>query len=445
MLRPLSPLRRDLKSVSADGAAFSVMVGVGESYLGAFALALGFSDVTAGLLGTIPLVLGATLQLISPWAVRRMRTNKGWVVLCAGLQAASFVPLVIAALMGSVPPWVLFAVATIYWGAGMAAGPAWNTWMESLIPRRIRAVYLSSRARVVQFGVIVGLATGGLLLQWGTNLNRPMLMFAVLFGIAGLCRLLSTQFLTQQREPARATENHRIVPVTEIFSRFRHGNDAKLLGYLVVAQVAVMISAPFFTPFMLSQVKFSYVQFLALLGASFLGKMLVYPAVGRLAKRIGPLRLLWIGAVAVAPLSALWLVSDSFWYLLPLQVASGVAWAMYELASVLLFFETIHPEERTSLLTLFNFANCLAMVGGSLVGGWLLKWLGQGPEAYLVIFALSTVARFLTLAIIPRAKVPHTIPKTVVMRPLSVRPSAGSIDRPVVATLESGNSAPRSR
>ena len=41
MTRPSSQLRRDLRAMLGDGVSFSVMVGVGESYLPAFALALG--------------------------------------------------------------------------------------------------------------------------------------------------------------------------------------------------------------------------------------------------------------------------------------------------------------------------------------------------------------------------------------------------------------------
>ena len=40
---------------------------------------------------------------------------------------------------------------------------------------------------------------------------------------------------------------------------------------------------------------------------------------------------------------------------------AGAAWGAYELALVLLFFETIPEAERTSLLTLYNVANSAAL------------------------------------------------------------------------------------
>ena len=76
-------LRRDLRAIIGDGVAFSVMVGAGESYIPAFALAAGLGEITAGLVATLPMLVGAAFQLVSPAAVRRLGSQRRWVVLCA--------------------------------------------------------------------------------------------------------------------------------------------------------------------------------------------------------------------------------------------------------------------------------------------------------------------------------------------------------------------------
>jgi MFS family permease len=124
---------------------FSVMVGAGETYFPAFALALGVDKVTAGLVATVPMLLGAALQLVSPWAVRRLGSNGRWVAWTAVAQAASFVPLIVAAALGAIPTLLLFAVVSMYWAAGFASGPAWTTWIETLVPARIRERYFARR------------------------------------------------------------------------------------------------------------------------------------------------------------------------------------------------------------------------------------------------------------------------------------------------------------
>ena len=43
-----------------DAAAYSVMVGCGETYLPAFALALGLGPIVAGMVASVPLLVGAS-------------------------------------------------------------------------------------------------------------------------------------------------------------------------------------------------------------------------------------------------------------------------------------------------------------------------------------------------------------------------------------------------
>src|SRR6516165_9799517 len=134
-------LRKNLRNSLSDGAAFSVMVGIGETYFPAFVLALGMGEIAAGLVASVPLLVGAVLQLVSPAAVAWLGSNRRWVVACVVIQAASFVPLVAAGLWGHMPVIGVFAAVSLYWAAGLGAGPAWNTWMETVVPFRVRAPF----------------------------------------------------------------------------------------------------------------------------------------------------------------------------------------------------------------------------------------------------------------------------------------------------------------
>ena len=109
-------LHRNMRASLGDGAAWSVMVGCGETFLPAFALAAGIGEVAAGLVATVPLLIGATLQLLAPAGMRRLGSHRRWVVLCAALQGASFLPLVVAAAIHRVPAALVFLAAGMYWG-----------------------------------------------------------------------------------------------------------------------------------------------------------------------------------------------------------------------------------------------------------------------------------------------------------------------------------------
>jgi MFS family permease len=195
------------------------------------------------------------------------------------------------------------------------------------------------------------------------------------------------------------------------------------------------MAGPFFTPFMLKKLEFSYAELVALFSMAFLSKVASLPLWGRVAKQIGARHLLSIGGIAIAPLSAGWLVSQNFAWLGFLQVIGGIAWAAYELAFFLLFFESIAEEERTSVLTIYNLLNTLAWVGGSLLGGALLLAFNTSLQGYLVVFGLSSVGRLVALIFL--ARIPRLIVDSdeLAVRTVAVRPGAASLDTPVLASL----------
>lgn len=415
------------------------MVGLGESYLPAFALALGMGEVVSGLVASVPMMAGALLQLASPFAVRKLGSHRRWVICCATCQALSFVPLVIAALMGRLPGFWVFAIATLYWGAGLATGPAWNTWMEGLIPRTIRPRFFAYRTRMTQIGLVTGLLAGGMALQFGKSHGQPLAAFALLFSIACASRCLSALFLARQSEPPPCPARLQGIDTAQVLRRFRSGGGSGILFYLLAVQAAVWLSGPFFTPYMLKKLHLSYSSFAILTAAAVTAKVISLPFFGRFAQRSGTKKLLWIGGLGIVPLSGLWLVSDNFYYLMALQIVGGVAWAAYELAMFLLFFETIDARERTGVLTIYNLGNALATVGGSLIGWAFLVSMGETQQAFLTLFLLSSFCRVGALVLLARVTgvldvvVRHAVP--VVMRIVSVNPAMGSIDRPILSSI----------
>jgi MFS family permease len=341
-------LRADLRAMLGDGLAFSFMVGIGESFVAPFALALGFGDATAGLVVTAPMLAGALLQLVTPSAVGILGSHKRWVVLCAALQAASFLPLVAGALLGHIAIELLYLTVSFYWGMGMATSPAWNTWAGTLVPPSRRARFFARRARWSQASLLAGLTGGGLLLELGATRGEPVGIYAVVFGAALLARGLSARFLGLQSEPRPVPLGETRISPRAIRNHMRVGGHARLLAYLLVFQSSVWIAAPYFTPFMLGPLGLDYLEFTALTGSAFLARIVALPALGRLAHRGGTRRLLWLGSLGIVPLPSLWLVSDSLVWLFALQLVSGVAWAAFELATLLSFFEHIPQYSRSS-------------------------------------------------------------------------------------------------
>jgi MFS family permease len=389
--------------ITGDQAASSLMVGIGENYFPAFVLAMSSNQLACGLVISVPVVMGAMLQMLAPAALTRLGSYRRWVCACALVQALSFLPLVLAAMYGAMPVTLIFAVVALYWAAGMAAGPAWTSWVETLIPQRVRARYFAWRTRIGQAGTLLAFAAGGALLQWGVPRGYGAALFAVLFALAALARLAAAWFLASQREPLAPRETRP--QWRKWIGCLREDGNGPLFAYLLVVQAAAQISGPYFTPYMLRQLHFSYWDYMLLIATAYLAKIGCLPAFGRLAERYGAHRLLWLGGAAIVPMSALWAVSDRFLYLLGVQVLSGAGWAAYELATLLLTFEKMPTQRRVSLLTVYNLTSAVAILLGSLFGGLLLTGLGQTHDAYLALFLISSVIRAVPLPLL--LKVPR--------------------------------------
>lgn len=425
------------------------MVGLGETNFPLFALALGKTQATAGLVATVPQLAGALLQLCAPWGVERIGSPRRWIMLCATIQFLSFGPMVVAAMLGAMPTWMLFAVASLYWAVNLGAAPAWNTWIGALFPRRIRSHYFGWRSRVYQSAILGALIVGGLVLALGDSGRAHSLLgadvapgfgimasFAVVFALAGLSRLWSVWFLKHQSEAPRLdVSQHKRIHPWEFLKRLRAGPDGRVLGAMVLMTMSVQVAQPFFVPYMSRQLGFTDSAVLAMIAASFAAKSISAPFWGAYARRHGARRLFTLGAIGIVPLSLLWMASGSFWYLLALQGLTGALFGAFELGFFFLSLEAIRDEERTSMLAIYLVLNSFAAAAGSLIGKAMLEAVPTAMTAYMAIFAISAFLRLLSLGSVRRITVDVAAPASIATVPLALRPSAGSIEAPEPGTM----------
>ena len=429
-------LRNDLVAGHLEGAAFGGMVGLGETYLPAFALAVGLGEITAGMVASVPLLAGGLMQAFSPLAIRRLGSHKRWVLACALAQTLSFAPLVLAAITGRISAAGILVAAAVYWGTGLATGPAWNTWMGNLVPRPVRARFFARRTSISQLTVLIGLLLGGGLLQWANSRDAVPQAFSVLFVAAAICRLVSLGLLAIQREPRGSRNLMPAVAIGRIWSQVRQAGSGRLVLYLVVVQGAVQFAGPYFTPFMFRWLHLSYTGYVILIATAFLAKVVTLSVWGNLAHRVGAARLLWIGGIGITPVSAMWIASDDFFWLIFIQAVAGVFWGAYELGFFLMFFEAIPEDERTGVLTFYNLANSTTWVLGSALGGLFLYLLGTGPAAYLTLFGVSSIGRGVALLLLRRVQPTSEVPSAAIgVRTVAVRPMAASVDAPILPSL----------
>ena len=330
--RPARATDPNLSRSMGDAACFGGMVGCGETYFSAFALAVGLGETAAGLVASVPLLVGGVIQLGSPYAIKRIGGFRRWIVLGASLQALAFLPLAFAAWHGTLSLSMMLIISSVYWAAGLSTGPAWNTWMEQIVPSQHRARFFSERSRLQQICTFASLMIAGLLLQWSSQEGIAMAGFAGLFCVAAVFRLVSAGFLHRTRESKTEQQAKQSAIIGESESVSADNRSAmRLLAYLVAMQVFVQFSGPYFVPYMLGQLEFGYGVYVSLIAAAFLSKVISLAFWGRVAERSGASKVLWLGGIGLVPLAALWIVSSNLVWLFAIQILSGIAWAAYEL------------------------------------------------------------------------------------------------------------------
>ena len=411
------------------------MVGLGETYVPAFVLALGHGAQASALVTTLPMMLGALAQLAAPYGARRLGSYRRWVVACARLQAACFIPLAATALGAPLGLAALFAVMSAYWGFSLSTGPAWNAWVETLVPSERRARYFATRTRLANAALLGSMLAASLALFGAIGTPRALPLFAALFGCAALARFASANFLARQSERPGLARTHETLSPLESLQRLRGTPAARLLLAMLGLTFGTWIAAPFFVAYMLGPIGLDYTEFTIVTATVFVARIAVAPVLGRVAHRVGVPRILLLGAIAVAPLPALWLVSHEFWWLIAVQILSGLAWGAYEYATLLTFFERIEARFRTSVLSLYNAANAGAMVAGNLVGALAFGGFATSAGEYATVMALSFAARLLALPFLRHAPLAPAPQEAFVQVPLAVRPGAQNAQQPVLATL----------
>jgi len=431
------PLPKNLHTSIKDVAFYSLMVGLGESYVTAYALALGLNERNAGLVAVIPVLVGSIVQLLSPLAIRFLRSRQRWIVICAITQALAL------ACMGLIGPSVksiaarqnyLLLAASIYWSSALAAGPAWASWITNVVPDEHRTKFFTVRTKTSQGFIFLGLVASGAVLHLMSGKKSQVTAFATLFLIAAIARLISAFYIARQLPKIRASERTLRELSEPVGNKrlFQSTTAIPTIWFMFLTNVAVQISAPYFTPYMLDEMKLDYVHYMILISSIFVGRIAAMHICQTYVDRIGIKNIMIIGAIGVVPSAGLWIVSQNFWYALALQVLAGFAWGSHELGYTLTLMSQLKEKDRSRVLTISNLMNSIGMISGSTFGAWMLGSGNPSADEYYVIFGLSSCARLLPLFMLPTMLTVNLHPTNIFLKIMAVRMGSIGMTKPIV-------------
>lgn len=392
------------------------MTGGLETYFSAFALFLKATASQVALVATLPNLLGSLAQLLSAWIGHRINRRRPIIVISAYFHAL-LIPLIflLPILFPDYSVILLMLGLTLYYGAAHMIAPQWMSLMGDLVPERKRGRYFAHRTRLATITSCVALAMGGIVLHLLDIRGLPMIGFTILFFVAFLARLYSARQLKRMHEPSPHAAS--VEPVTNLrwLARPEFAAAKRFSVFFILMQMAVGVGAPFFSVYMLETLEFSYLQFMLNTGTAILFQFLTLTYWGRISDIMGNRLVLIVTGAIIPLLPGLWIVSPSPWYLLGLQVFSGISWAGFNLSSGNVLYELIPREKRATYQALQNVLLTFGVFIGGLLGTLIMKTMPQtlsiGGWQYtftttlMWVFLFSTVARGLVAAVfLPRLR-----------------------------------------
>ena len=385
------------------------MTGTFDQYVNAFAVFLGATTVQIGWLTALPQILGGLLQLVAVWFGQWI--HRHWlIVVNAAIQTLMLGIFALFAIpeLFNVPFNWFIVVLSVFIVCSNIIMPHWRAWMGQLVPDDVRGQFFGKRNRIAMLTSFISFILGGFLLTFMDEKGLAGYGFVLLFLVAMLGRGVSTWLLAKMQDdhtqPTMGERHTLMQSLKHLYALWDDRDFRRFSFFMAGMSCFVSLSGPFFAVYMLRDLGFSYTEFTLSTASSILSQFLMLPFWGKVCDQKGNRYVMAVGGCVIPVLPALWLVSDSFTYILILQFIGGIAWSGFTLASAnYLYDQKPRNIHFASYSAIHSSLAALAIFIGAVSGGYIIQWL---PESFsfaglfvqierpvAVIFILSTILR----------------------------------------------------
>jgi MFS family permease len=286
---------------------------------------------------------------------------------------------------------VFLAMGTIF---DSISNPVWGSMMADLVPSESRGRFFGIRNRIAGLiSMVFSYVAGGILQLLTGNIN---LGFLIVFAAAVVFRLVSVYFLYRMYEPSPPTISTQHASLWGISRRMYSSNIGRFTIFTGLIYFSTSLASPFFTPYMLRELKFNYLTYTIVNSASALATLGFMTYWGKRSDRAGTVKVIKTTILLVPLIPIAWFISGNIYWIILVQVFSGFAWAGFHLASTIFIFDASPQNDRTRYIALFNAMMFGGAFLGALVGGIVTPLLPQIKHSqFLTIFLASGVARMI--------------------------------------------------
>ena len=401
-------LKNNLKYSIIEGSFFAFMFGLGENYLSALGVFLGYSALQISILSSLPQLAGAFIQLASNNMAKLFQSMKKLVVLLSFFQSFLWIALIFI-IFNTNNYFLILLWSVIYYVTACAMNPIWISWIGYLVPKTIRSNFHANRNRIINSLIFISILIGGAIFK--VFESNMILAFSIMFGVASIGRLLSAYYLNK-KDDAGDTYDGDAYSYKNILQ-----SKTKLLfiAYNTSIHFSIMFLGPLFTIYILRTMDLGYFVLTLSMAAWWVGNISSSRFWGRFGKSHGNLYLLKLTTILMVILPLLWISVYYFNYegriivSLIINILAGITFSGFGLSSFNYLYEISDEKEVVKISSL---TNCLKGVGifvGSVIAGSIVDsktiidfTLNYSFTSIQFSMLLSTIFRFLSYSFLLR-------------------------------------------
>lgn len=379
-------VKKGLRRLVFDGICSQVLgVLTGGAFLAAFALSMGASNKTIGLIAAIG-PLCQLMQIPAIFLIEKVAYRK--LLVSSSVFCARFCWLVIAFI-----PWIatgdmrlalmLFLLFLIHCSSAIA-GCAWNSWIRDFVPENVRGTYFAKRMAVATgTGAVISLLAGFSINYLKPHFASEAKVYSVLFLFGVISGFIGIFFLAFTPEPRMVVGKTQGL-LTTLIEPFKDRRFKNLLIFLANWNFAINLAAPFFTVYMLKKLNMKMSWIIGLSVLSQIVNVIFFSIWGRLSDRftnkscLSVSGFLFIISIAMWPFTTM---PETHALTIPLliliHVLTGISTAGVALCSGNISLKFAPDGKATSYLAVNGIVCGIVATLAPILAGASTDWFGQ--------------------------------------------------------------------
>jgi MFS family permease len=395
--------KKSLNYSTKDGTAATVTVGAADNFVSAYAVALKATNFQIGLLSALPTLM--PVELITTSLMKKFSRKRivlaGVLVQIALLILMAVLGVLIFKETSLLAASLLILLFTLYASTGLFISPAWYSWMKDLTEKIELGKYFGMRNKIFGIVSLITIICAGIILSIFKKTNLVFYGFAFLFIVAALARTVSRAYLKKQHEPKLRLKKEFFFSFWEFMKKAPSNNYGRFAIFIALINFSVMIASPFFSPYMLNDLKFGYIAYTIInLVISGLATLITMPLWGRFLDKCGCVKTMRLTVWAIPIIPLLWLVSHNILWLVFIQIISGVIWAGFNLASGTFTFNAVTKERMNLCIAYSSILNGIAIFLGATLGGIIASLPIGFMNVFLFVFLVSGIVRSIVITLL---------------------------------------------